>query len=207
MKRLGHSTKSVENNKTFNCNLNSSLDKGEEKNKNESRKKTKQSKMIATEKKSVLNKKNLILFGVLGVTICLIVGLTVGIVLTTAKDDFQRAVSFLSSNPLVDGHNDIASMIRKNFQNRFEKFNFNDLVPLKESLLGTDGVTHTDIKRLKEGKLGAQFWAAYASCESLAKDAPRIHLEQLDVIKRLINKFPDHMEYVTTSEGSFRHFV
>lgn len=66
---------------------------------------------------------------------------------------------------------------------------------------GTQGVSHTDIKRIREGHLGAQFWAAYASCDSLHKDAARIHMEQLDVIRRLFRKFPDNLEPVTKSEG------
>jgi hypothetical protein len=92
-------------------------------------------------------------------------------------------------------------MIRKNFQNQFSKFDINDMEPFRPEMQGTNNITHTDIKRLRAGRVGAQFWAAYASCESLAKDAPRIHIEQLDVIKRMIRKFPDDLEYVTTSEG------
>jgi membrane dipeptidase len=92
-------------------------------------------------------------------------------------------------------------MIRDNFQNQFKKFDLNDLTPFRPLMNGTGGITHTDIKRLRQGKVGAQFWAVFESCDSLAKDAPRLHLEQLDVIKRFIRKFPNHFEYVTTSDG------
>ena len=98
-------------------------------------------------------------------------------------------------------------MIRKNFQNQFNRFDFNDMTKFKEQMLGTEGVTHTDILRLKEGKLGAQFWAVYASCESLAKDAIRIHMEQLDLLKRLIKKFPNELEYATTSKGFIKNYL
>lgn len=63
------------------------------------------------------------------------------------------------------------------------------------------GVSHTDLKRIKEGRLGAQFWAVFASCDTLHKDSLRVHLEQLDVIKRLIRKHPDQLEFVTSSKG------
>lgn len=92
-------------------------------------------------------------------------------------------------------------MIRKNFQNDFDKFDFLDMNPYRQFMNGTQGVSHTDIKRARLGHLGAQFWAAYASCDSLHKDAPRIHMEQLDVIKRLFRKFPEEMEPITKSEG------
>ena len=49
-------------------------------------------------------------------------------------------------------------MIRVNFKNRFSEFDLNDLKN-NPNLNGTNGVTHTDIKRLQEGRLGGQFWA------------------------------------------------
>ena len=61
-------------------------------------------------------------------------------------------------------HNDVSHMIRENFKNQFSKFNFTDMTQFREQLLGTNGVTHTDINRLKKGKIGAQFWTAYGSC-------------------------------------------
>ena len=97
-------------------------------------------------------------------------------------------------------------MIRKNFQNQFGKFDFADMTPYRQFMSGTSGVSHTDIKRIREGHLGAQFWAAYASCESLYKDAPRIHMEQLDVIKRLFRKFPNDLEFVSNSQGDILRY-
>lgn len=61
---------------------------------------------------------------------------------------------------------------------------------------------HTDLLRLRKGKVGAQFWAAYVRCaDTQAKDAVERTLEQIDVIKRLVRKYPDDMTLVTTSNG------
>lgn len=98
-------------------------------------------------------------------------------------------------------------MVRKNFQNQLKKFDFYDMTKYKNQMLGTKGVTHTDIIRLRQGKLGAQFWVVYASCESLAKDAIRIHMEQLDLLKRIIKKFPNELEYATTSKGFIKNYL
>ncbi len=49
-------------------------------------------------------------------------------------------------------------MIRVNFKNRFGEFNLEDLQK-NPNLNGTNGITHTDIKRLRDGRLGGQFWA------------------------------------------------
>lgn len=147
-------------------------------------------------------KKGLVI-SVLVLTIGAILGISIGIALTQKKleNSLIKARQILAKYPLIDGHNDVPSMVRKNFRNQFKLFNFTDLSVIRDQLFGTDGVTHTDILRLKKGLLGAQFWAAYASCESLAKDAVRIHLEQLDMMKRLINKFPNDLKYAENSKG------
>ena len=97
------------------------------------------------------------------------------------------------------------NLIRKSFQNRFSKFDFNDM---KQSLSNVENaITHTDIKRIKEGKLGAQFWVTYASCVTLAKDAVRLHLEQVDTIQRLIRKYPLELQFVSSSDGNLNTFL
>ncbi|KAK7467737.1 hypothetical protein BaRGS_00037045, partial [Batillaria attramentaria] len=60
---------------------------------------------------------------------------------------------------------------------------------------------HTDIPRLRQGRLGAQFWAAYVSCSSSYKDAVHLSLDQVDVIKKFVAKYPDHFQWVTTAQG------
>ena len=91
-------------------------------------------------------------------------------------------------------------MIRKNFMNKLGIFDLTDLTK-GYNLSATNNVTHTDFIRLKEGKLGGQFWAIYAGCESLGKDAVRRHLEQIDLVKRLAQKYPEHLQLVTNSNG------
>ena len=46
-----------------------------------------------------------------------------------------------------------------------------------------------------------QFWAAYAGCDVQFKDSVRTFTEQIDVIKRLVKKYPDDLEFVTTAAG------
>ena len=67
------------------------------------------------------------------------------------------------------------------------------------------GKSHTDLVRAKEGKLGGQFWAVYASCTSSSKDALRIHMEQAEVIKRFVAMYPEQLAFTTTAQGSFQH--
>jgi membrane dipeptidase len=44
---------------------------------------------------------------------------------------------------------------------------------------------------------------AYVPCKSQYKDAVKQTLEQIDVIKRLIKKYPGHLKFVTTADGNF----
>ena len=46
-----------------------------------------------------------------------------------------------------------------------------------------------------------QFWSAFIGCSSQFKDAVQLTLEQIDVIKRLVEANPDQMEFVTTAAG------
>ncbi|KAI4474609.1 hypothetical protein M0802_015533 [Mischocyttarus mexicanus] len=46
-----------------------------------------------------------------------------------------------------------------------------------------------------------QFWSAYTPCPSQYHDSVQLALEQIDVIRRLVNKHPESMVLVTTAEG------
>ena len=96
-------------------------------------------------------------------------------------------------------------MIRKNFRNQFRLFDANDFTkyPLDESNggIGSNGITHTDIKRIREGRLGGQFWAVYGNCSTQGKDAVRFYLEQLDSLKRLFKVYNGTFKFATTVNG------
>lgn len=114
-----------------------------------------------------------------------------------AVTDVEKANCVLESYPLVDGHNDLPYRYRQ-FANASVYS-----VDLKSDLkaLWNASLSHTDIPRLRKGKLGAQFWACYVPCSSQFKDAIRLSLEQLDVIKKYVTKYPDTFQFVTTAQG------
>jgi membrane dipeptidase len=61
----------------------------------------------------------------------------------------------------------------------------------------------TDLNRISDGKVSGQFWIAHAPCSSQGKDATRILLEQIDLIKRLAKKYPKKISISTSSSGKF----
>lgn len=98
-----------------------------------------------------------------------------------------------------------------------ENFNFSS--DLRQNPKWQVSSSHTDLLRLKQGKVGGQvsenyfafdvtvwnkrciflkFWVAYVGCETNHKDAVERTLEQIDVIKRLVDRYSDSMQLVTT---------
>lgn len=57
----------------------------------------------------------------------------------------------------------------------------------------------TDLPRLIKGKVGGQFWVAYSDCQSQYKDAVQLTLRQIDVIKRLVDRYPDNLQLVAAA--------
>nr|XP_049696557.1 dipeptidase 1-like [Helicoverpa armigera] len=46
--------------------------------------------------------------------------------------------------------------------------------------------------------MGAQFWSAFVPCATQNKDAVQLTLEQIDVIKRLVDKYPQYLQFATS---------
>src|SRR5262249_28585562 len=92
---------------------------------------------------------------------------------------------------LVDGHNDLPYVLRKKGDLSFARVDLNQ----------RQKDFHTDIPRLRQGGVGAQFWSAYVSAQT-RKDgsAVRQTLEQIDVIHRMVRQYPDVFEMASTVE-------
>ena len=115
------------------------------------------------------------------------------------QDAESVAQAALRNAPVFDGHNDVPEQLRDRYANVIGPFDFNDStnVPL------ANGSTrmHTDLPRLRQGRVGAQFWSVYVSANLPPDEAAVTTLEQIDVMKRLIARYPDDLEFVTTADG------
>ncbi|NXY67808.1 DPEP2 Dipeptidase, partial [Glareola pratincola] len=101
----------------------------------------------------------------------------------------QRAIELMQDTRLIDGHNDFPLRLRIFYQNRLSRVNLREL-----------NKTHTNLAKLQAGYVGAQFWSVYVLCSAQNKDAVRLTLEQIDVVKRMCNSY-EELEFVTTSQG------
>lgn len=100
-----------------------------------------------------------------------------------ASDPFMaRALRILRTTPLIDGHNDLPWRIREDSVARGN-------VAAYDLRRKTPG--HTDIDRLRKGMIGAQFWSVYTPGEYRDSGYARVQLEQIDIARRVIERYPE----------------
>ncbi|XP_050675738.1 uncharacterized protein LOC126972759 [Leptidea sinapis] len=110
----------------------------------------------------------------------------------------RLAERLLHDSPLIDGHNDLPWNIRKFLHNKIKDFRFDeDLRTI--SPWATSSWSHTDLPRLKQGRVSAQFWAAYVPCDAQHKDAVPLTFEQIDLIQRLTDKYHPELTFCTSA--------
>uniref|UniRef100_A0A8B9EE11 Dipeptidase n=1 Tax=Anser cygnoides TaxID=8845 RepID=A0A8B9EE11_ANSCY len=108
---------------------------------------------------------------------------------TYEKSMREQAIKLMQDTRLIDGHNDFVLRLRIFYQNRLSKVNLREI-----------NKTHTNLAKLEAGYVGAQFWSVYVLCSAQNKDAVRLTLEQIDIVKRMCNSY-EELELVTTSQG------
>jgi len=102
----------------------------------------------------------------------------------SAPGQLAVARQLLSRVPLIDGHNDLPWELRTR----------GDLGPDGPDLAGPVSFTHTDLPRLAAGRVGAQFWSVYVPATLQGDAAVAATLEQIDLVYRMIRRYPDTLE-------------
>jgi membrane dipeptidase len=128
------------------------------------------------------------------------IALLVGLALTSApgaQDFMARAKALHKQVPLIDGHNDYPWALRQhNIERDLNKL---DIKVSQPSI-------HTDIARLREGGVGGQFWSVYVPASMQGQTAVRVTFEQIDVVHRMMRKYPDAFELARTAADVERIF-
>jgi membrane dipeptidase len=109
----------------------------------------------------------------------------------------EHAKKLLRSTPLIDGHNDLPWTIRES-----------KTAPMDVAAYDLRRTTpkHTDLARLKAGEVGAQFWSVYVPGEIKDSGFARVQLEQIDIARRMIARYPDRMTLALTAADIEREF-
>lgn len=108
------------------------------------------------------------------------------------------AAAALKAAPVFDGHNDVPEQLRDRRKNVLGSFDFTDTAGTAEPAKNVPTMM-TDIRRLREGKVGAQFWSVYVSASLPEPQAVQATLEQIDVMKRVITRHPAELQFCTDS--------
>ncbi|PYR77475.1 MAG: membrane dipeptidase [Acidobacteria bacterium] len=133
----------------------------------------------------------------------LLVLLTVGSIVAApqapAPDEalLTRARALHKQSPLIDGHNDFPWALRENNPQR--DLALLDISRPQPSIM-------TDISRLRAGGLGAQFWSVYVPVDLQGHAAVTATMEQIDIVYRMTQKYPETFELAKTPDDVDRIF-
>ena len=109
----------------------------------------------------------------------------------------KRIDRILKRTPLIDGHNDIAEQLAENYNRSIEGI-----------ASGTDRrAPHplmTDMARLHQGRVGGQFWSVYIDGTITGDTAIRETIQQIDIVRRMIEAYPHDLEIALTADDMVR---
>src|SRR5688572_13235554 len=108
----------------------------------------------------------------------------------------QRAKALHKQVPLIDGHNDYPWAVRENVGRDVDKLDITKPQP----------TIHTDIARLREGGVGGQFWSVYVPSDYAGQTAVTATMEQIDIVHRMMRKYPHAFELALTASDIERIF-
>src|SRR5690242_7671385 len=109
-----------------------------------------------------------------------------------------RVDRILREVPLIDGHNDLPEQYMDRVKDHLAQIDIRqDQSKLTPPLM-------TDIPRLRQGRLGAQFWSVYVPTSLKGADAVRAVLEQIDLVDRMVATYPDTFELARTADDIVR---
>ncbi|MFG2635091.1 dipeptidase [Streptomyces sp. NPDC048362] len=106
----------------------------------------------------------------------------------TSPASLDTARALLCDFPVVDGHNDLPWALRE--QVRYD-------LDARDIAVRQDAHLHTDIPRLREGGVGAQYWSVYVRAD--LPDAVPATLEQIDCVRQLIERHPGELRAALTA--------
>ena len=107
-----------------------------------------------------------------------------------ADDLDTRVATVLKATPLIDGHNDLPWQYFRRVNNHLLQLD------LASDLTQIERPTDTDLPRLRRGRVGGLFWSVYIPVEEYGgkPSAVQAVMDQIDLVKRLINHYEDDLE-------------
>jgi membrane dipeptidase len=110
-----------------------------------------------------------------------------------APDDRRSARALLGRFPVLDGHNDLPWALR---------LAASPGPPWATDIAAPVAFTQTDLPRLAAGGVGGQFWSVYVPADLAGETAVTATIEQIDLVRQLIARYPDALELALTAAGA-----
>ena len=120
-----------------------------------------------------------------------------------------QARELLRRFPLIDGHNDLPWALRERAGGDASQVRLAPAGavpgaapaddPAAVDLAGPVPDLHTDLPRLSVGGVGAQFWSVYVPAWLAGEDAVTAVLEQIDLARAIIARYPQALELALTA--------
>ena len=104
-----------------------------------------------------------------------------------------RIDRLLRATPLIDGHNDLPEQLREHYSMRVDRLASGTAAWQPQPLM-------TDLARLRQGRVGGQFWSVYIDGKVTGDAAIRQTLEQIDIVDRLIAAYPRDLAVARTAD-------
>jgi len=115
-----------------------------------------------------------------------------------AGEYLERARAILKEVPLIDGHNDVPMQYRARVKYDLDKLDF------AGDLSNVNPPMHTDIDRLRDGLVGAQFWSVYVSANYRGATAVQATKEQIDFVHLINERYPETFELALNADDIVR---
>jgi membrane dipeptidase len=100
----------------------------------------------------------------------------------------DAATALLARSPLIDGHNDLPWQLREAGPDA-----------VRTDIAAPVSFTHTDLPRLAQGKVAAQFWSVFVPVTLAGEAAVATTLEQIDFVRSMVRRYPGALELARTS--------
>ena len=126
----------------------------------------------------------------LGLSLLAVLSMTSLVAGRPADDFLERARALQKTALLIDGHNDYPWALREHDPSR--NLDTLDISKPQPSIM-------TDIPRLRAGGVGGQFWSVYVPVELQGQAAVTATLEQIDVVHRMMRRYPETFELALTA--------
>jgi len=118
----------------------------------------------------------------------------------------RHALRLHRAVPMIDGHNDLPWKLRTRGSDSFDSTDIGRVVFSWDSMdiSRPQPRLATDIPRLRRGGVGGVFWSTWVPVELIRADAARVELEQIDIVRRMPERYPRVFALARTADDILR---